>query len=247
MMTSSCGTPTRLRRCSRREVLDQRNLAGQHQNGQIVRASELGLGSEEQFVAMRSGVPAAVTPEDSKSAVIGDLDVATTLKGIPVATGFRILKDSALQHPIDFYAQESGLDQQTIVNLANEFTAHGKKAGIDFYRGPIKVTYGYYAAQAIIALNLLIGNVDHTGGLAAGGGSWDGIGGKPGQPFNLKKLHTGALTPFGVKSNRESSGPYQTTRFSRETATLQTAVVPAHRRCISGNYSGGLCRIPVSH
>ncbi len=185
--------------------------------GKFVRASELGLGSEEQFVAMRSGVPAAVTPEDSKSAVIGDLDVATTLKGIPVATGFRILKDSALQHPIDFYAQESGLDQQTIVNLANEFTAHGKKAGIDFYRGPIKVTYGYYAAQAIIALNLLIGNVDHTGGLAAGGGSWDGIGGKPGQPFNLKKLHTGALTPFGVKSNRESSGPYQTsTLFARD-------------------------------
>ena len=142
-----CGTPTRLRR------LQPERSPGPTQPGwstpkrKIVRASELGLGSEEQFVAMRSGVPAAVTPEDSKSAVIGDLDVATTLKGIPVATGFRILKDSALQHPIDLHAQESGLDQQTIVNLANEFTAHGKKAGIDFYRGPIKVTYGYYAAQ----------------------------------------------------------------------------------------------------
>jgi tetrathionate reductase subunit A len=83
-----------------------------------------------------------------------------------------VFKRSVSGHDLDFYARESGIDRSTIEELAREFTAHGKKAAIDFYRGPIKVTYGYYAAQAIIALNLLIGNLDHQGGLVPGGGAW---------------------------------------------------------------------------
>ena len=44
-----------------------------------------------------------------------------------------------------------------------------------------------------------------------------GAGGKPGQPFPIAKLHPNALTPFGVKLTRESSGPYETcTLFKRD-------------------------------
>jgi tetrathionate reductase subunit A len=186
-------------------------------SGKFIRAADLGIGSKDLFVVLAGGKPTAIDPNDEATGIVGDLDIATTLNGKPVASGFRLLKESVLTHPLDFYADESGVDVSTIVALAREFTSHGKKAGIDFYRGPIKVTYGYYAAQAIITLNYLIGNVDHRGGLAPGGGSWNALGDKPGQPFNVKTLHAGALTPFGVKLTRESSGPYETsTLFARD-------------------------------
>lgn len=187
------------------------------ENGKLLRASDLGIGSENEFVALVKGVPTPVNPGDEAKPVVGDLEVDTTLKGLRVKSGFRLVKEAAFAHTLDFYAQESGVPVKTIEDLAREFTAHGKKAAIDFYRGPIKFTWGYYAAQAIINLNFLIGNVDHVGGLMKGGGAWDGAGAKEGQPFPMDKLHPGALTPFGIKVNREDSGPYETsTLFKRD-------------------------------
>jgi tetrathionate reductase subunit A len=185
--------------------------------GKFVRASEVGVGSANQFVALVGGAPTVVDPADTAHPVVGDLDVTIVLNGLNVKSGFRMLADSVTAQSLDFYAQQSGLDTTTISDLAQEFTAHGKRAAIDFYRGPIKLSYGYYAAQAIIALNFLIGNVDHVGGLVPGGGSWDAMGAKPGQPFPIAKLHPNALTPFGVKLTRESSGKYETsTLFARD-------------------------------
>jgi anaerobic selenocysteine-containing dehydrogenase len=185
--------------------------------GKFLRASEAGVGTANQFVALVGGTPVAVDPSEAKTAVVGDLDVTTTLSGMDAATSFTMLKEASAAKPFEEFAQIAGLEPGQIEALAREFTSHGKKAAIDFYRGPIKTTYGYYAAQAIIVLNFLIGNVDHVGGFMKGGGAWDGSGGKPGQPFPVGKLHPGALTPFGVKLTRESSGPYETsTLFKRD-------------------------------
>jgi tetrathionate reductase subunit A len=185
--------------------------------GRLVRAADLNLGDPNHFVVLVGGKPVAVDPNDKTVPVVGDLDAAVTLGALEVKSGFRVLKDEVLSHPMPFYAEESGLEQETIEKLAQEFTAHGKKAAIDFYRGPIKFTYGYYTAQTIIALNVLIGNVDWKGGLVPGGGAWNAIGDRPGQPYNMKTLHAGALTPFGVKLTREGSGPYESsTLFKRD-------------------------------
>jgi tetrathionate reductase subunit A len=184
--------------------------------GKFVRAADLGLGDANHFVALVDGKPVSVDPNDPAAPVVGDLDVATALGAIEVTSAFRVLKDEVLSRPLAFYAQESGVEQDTIEKLAYEFTAHGKKAAIDFYRGAIKFTYGYYTAQAIIALNFLIGNVDRKGGLVPGGGAWNAMGDKTGQPYNLKTLHPGALTPFGVKLTREGSGPYETSTLFKQ-------------------------------
>ena len=178
--------------------------------GKFLRAAEAGVGTPNQFVALVGGVPIAVDPSDTKTPVVGDLDVAATTNGIPVSSSFRLLKEAAAVKSLAEYAEIAGLDASQIEALSREFTGHGKKAAIDFYRGPIKTTYGYYTAQAIIILNFLIGNVDHVGGFMKGGGAWDGTGGKPGQPFPVAKLHPNALTNFGIKLTRESSGPYET-------------------------------------
>lgn len=185
--------------------------------GKFLRASDAGVGTANQFVALVGGAPVAVDPSDTKNPVTGDLDVAATIKGITVSSSFGLLKEAAAAKSIAQYAEIAGLEAAQIEALAKEFTSHGKKAGIDFYRGPIKTTCGFYTAQAIIALNFLIGNVDHVGGFMKGGGAWDGTGGKPGQPFPLVKLHPNVLTPFGIKLTRESSGPYETsTLFKRD-------------------------------
>ena len=185
--------------------------------GKFLRAAEANVGTSNQFVALVGGAPVAVDPSDTKAAVVGDLDAATTINGIPVSSSFRLLKEAAAIKSLAEYAEIAGLAASQIEALSREFTDHGKKAAIDFYRGPIKTTFGYYTAQAIIILNFLIGNVDHVGGFMKGGGAWDGSGGKPGQPFPVAKLHPNVLTPFGVKLTRESSGPYETcTLFKRD-------------------------------
>lgn len=185
--------------------------------GKFLRAAEAGLGSPNQFVVLVNGAPMAVNPSDTAAAVVGDLDVATTVNGIDVASSFRMLKDAASVKTVEEYAEVAGLDPAQVEALAREFTSHGKKAAIDFYRGAIKATYGFYSAHAVIVLNFLIGNVDHVGGFMKGGGAWDGSGSKEGQPFPVGKLHPNALTPFGVKLTRESSGPYETsTLFKRD-------------------------------
>jgi anaerobic selenocysteine-containing dehydrogenase len=185
--------------------------------GKFLRAADAKVGTGNQFVALVGGKPVAVDPSDAKAAVVGDLDVAATINGIAVSSSFRLLKEAAEAKSLAEYAEVAGLPATQIEALAREFTNHGKKAAIDFYRGPIKTTYGYYTAQAIIILNFLIGNVDHVGGFMKGGGAWDGTGSKPGQPYPIAKLHPNALTPFGVKLTCESSGPYETsTLFKRD-------------------------------
>lgn len=185
--------------------------------GKFLKASEAGVGTATQFVALVNGAPTAVDPSDTKTPVLGDLDVAADVNGIAVASSFRLLKESAAAKTLPEYAEIAGLEIDQIEDLAREFTSHGKKAAIDFYRGPIKTTCGFYTAQAIIVLNFLIGNVDHVGGFMKGGGAWDGGGGKPGQPYPFSKLHPNSMASFGVKLTREASGPYETsTLFKRD-------------------------------
>ncbi|MHB9145131.1 MAG: molybdopterin-dependent oxidoreductase [Symbiobacteriia bacterium] len=185
------------------------------ETGAFLRAADVGAGPAEQFVVSLGGKAVAVDPNDDKKPVVGDLDVEVKLGEVTAKSSFRLLKEEAMRYDLDFYAKTAGVEKATIAALAQEFTSHGKRAAIDFYRGPIKHTNGYYTAQAIISLNILIGSADWKGGLTPGGGAYDAMGGKPGQPFNLGALHPGKLNAFGVKNTRESSGSYEeSTLFS---------------------------------
>jgi anaerobic selenocysteine-containing dehydrogenase len=165
---------------------------------------------EPQFVVMTDGGPAL-----HSAAAAGDLEVDTRIEGIPVKSVFTLLKERALEKTLEEYAELAGISADDIVELADELTSHGKKAGVEFYRGPVQHTNGYYTAQALITLNLLLGNVDHKGGLTKGGGHWHEEGDKAG-PYNLKELHSGKLTKFGVPINREGKKYDKSTLFDSE-------------------------------
>jgi anaerobic selenocysteine-containing dehydrogenase len=170
-----------------------------------LRASEVGIGTKDQFVVSKDGQLFAVNPNDSKNPVEGDLDAELKRPGILAKTAFSLLVSRVKEKIIDEYAGICGVDPEVIVKMAREFTSHGKKSMVEFYRGPVQHTNGYYNAQALITLNLLIGNPDWKGGMAKGGSHWHEFGGKPGNPYNYKKIHIDKFPKFGTKSNREKS------------------------------------------
>ena len=193
--------------------------------GAYLRASEVTidggpLGSENQFVVSRDGKLVAVEMKGGDT-VVGDLEVATTAGNIPVKTAFKLLKDRAMEKTLDEYAQFAGLDEElggaaTIVELAREFTSHGKRAVAEFYRGAVQHTDGYYQAQALILLNVLVGNAGWKGGLSAGGGHFHEMGGKDANPFNVANMHSDKLTAFGPPITREKTRFEDSTLFEGE-------------------------------
>ncbi|MCL4465402.1 MAG: molybdopterin-dependent oxidoreductase [Chloroflexi bacterium] len=187
--------------------------------GKLLRAKDAGLSAPEGkdaahlFVMSKGGQLVAVDPADDKNAVEGDLVAEATGQGFRAKTAFQLLKEEAAGKGLEEYAQIAGVSVAQIQTLAQELTGHGKKAAVEFYRGAVQHTNGYYVAQALVTLNLLIGNLDWKGGLNAGGGAWASAGGKDNQPFDLGKQHAGKIAAFGLKVTREGTQYEATTLF----------------------------------
>ncbi len=184
--------------------------------GGYLRADAVGLGSAEQVVVVRDGVPVPVSPGDETAVVVADLDAAVRLNGVEAKTAFRLLSESARSKTVEEYAEIAGVDATVVETLAREFTSHGKKAVAEMYRGAVQHTNGYYNGLAILALNCLVGNPDWTGGLSQGGGHWHEQGDKEAQPYPLADLHPGALAAFGVPLTREKWAYEKSTLFARD-------------------------------
>ena len=182
---------------------------------ELLRADEAGVGSTDQFVVSQEGQLKAVDPEDTNIPVEGDLFVKTEVNGVPVRSALQLIRDEAFSRSMAEYEDITGISVKQIEEVARELTSHGKRAAVEMYRGPVQHTDGYYAGCAIITLNLLIGNPDWKGGLSKGGGHWHEFGGKPGNIYNFKKMHPGALTPFGTRITREKDH-YENSSIFRE-------------------------------
>lgn len=181
--------------------------------GALLRASDFGAGDKDTFVVARGGNPVPVRTDDDKNPVTGDLEFSGEIKGLAVKTAFSLLKEEALSRSLAEWSAICGIPVKDIEEVASELTAHGKKAAVEFYRGPVQHTNGYYNAQALIALNVLLGNADHKGGMSVGGSHWHEFGGKSKEQFDVAKLHSGKLTSFGHKITREGSHFEKSTLF----------------------------------
>jgi len=126
------------------------------------------------------------------------LFVDTSIEGINVKSPLQLIKEESQSKSIEEWADIAGIKAKDIEELAREFTSHGKKAAVEFYRGVIKHTNGWYNAQAYIILNFLIGNPDWKGGLVKPGGGFSYNGSKEGQPYPLSSIHPNKLSKFGI-------------------------------------------------
>ncbi len=182
--------------------------------GALLRAADIGLGDEHHFVTTRDGEPVILDTNDAAQAVTGDLWFSGEIGGIRVKSALQVVRDYAFSRSLKSWSKECGIPVADIIAVAKEFAAHGRKSVAEMYRGPVQRTNGYYNGQAVILLNMLVGNSSWKGGLSAGGGHWHEDGSKPGQPFPLTKgLHPGKLTPFGHRINREKAHYEESTLF----------------------------------
>ncbi len=183
----------------------------------LLRPDEAGLGDVDGFVVSQSGSLAAVDPNDADNAVEGDLFAEGTVNGISYKTAFQLYKEETMMHTMEEWSAICGIAVKKIEEVAREFTSHGKRVGVDFYRGPVQHTNGYYNATAIIMLNVLVGTAGWTGGIGTGGGHWHEDGSKAKGPFNIVKgMHPGKVGSFGVTLTREKWHYEKSTLFKRD-------------------------------
>lgn len=176
-----------------------------------LRASDLGIGDADTFVVSVNGQPVVV---NDKEPIMGDLEFSGEMNGMSVKTAFSLFKEELMSKSLEEWAQLGGAKAEDLAELAMEFTSHGKRAATELYRGPVQHTNGYYNGQAVITLNLLIGNIDHKGGLQGGGGHWHELGDKLHFPFDMAKAHPGKISAFGHKLSREGSKYEDSTLFT---------------------------------
>ena len=170
----------------------------------FLRSDDVALNTEHNQLVSVNGQLVAFEPyKEGDTPVVGDLLAEGSINGMHYKTVFGVLRDLARERTVEQWANECGLPVRQVIEVAREFTSHGRKAVADMYRGPVQHTNGYHSGRAIISLNLLVGNGDWKGGLAKGGGHWHEDGSKHG-PFHLSKLHPNKLGHFGFKISRES-------------------------------------------
>lgn len=182
----------------------------------MLRADEAGVGPSDRLVVSRAGTLVAVDPDDASDPVEGDLFVDTQIDGAPIKSVLQLLREEAFSRDWDEYIEITGIPYEIVGQVAQELTSHGKRAAVELYRGPVQHTDGFYAAGAIITLNLLIGNPDWAGGLARGGGHWHEFGGKSGNVYDFKKMHPAPLATFGPPITREKARYEDSTLFREE-------------------------------
>jgi len=186
--------------------------------GALLKASDAGLVEPGPFVVLVAGVPTAVDPNDTVNAIEGDLLVDGTVNGVRVKSALQILLEAASEHTIEEWADLCGLASQDIVDLAREFTSHGKKAAADVHRGASQHTNGFYNVLSWFTLNLLVGNYDWRGGMAKAT-TYGHAGGKAGQPYDFTVLRTEKLAPFGISLIRHEWKYEESTLFNGYPAT----------------------------
>lgn len=203
------------------------------EDGSFLRASEIKLADKETrqtkdakewafdaFVVLKNGKPIAFDPNDEKNAVTGDLLVNTTVGGMAVKSSLQLLYESAAQRTIDEWAEICGIKSEDIIELAREFTSHGKKAVADPHRGVSQHTNGFYNVLAVFSLNALIGNYDWKGGLIKVS-TYAIDGSKEGNPFPLGKMHRNKISPFGISIIRHDAKYEESTVFDGYPAKRQ--------------------------
>jgi len=185
---------------------------GHPRRGRFLRASDLSLAEAESD----ADVPMVVADGElarSVDAMAAELfvDRDVTLAGgetVRVKSSMVLLRESANEYSLAEYAAHCGIPEATIVDLAERFARHGRRAVTNSHGGMMSGN-GFYAAFGMQMLNVLAGNHNRKGGSAAGGGQFNGVGSGP--RYDLANF-PGKRGPKGVFEPYRDSRRLQTLR-----------------------------------
>ncbi len=180
-------------------------LAPISQAGRFLTTKDLGLAGED-LVVIEKG-----KPSPAGKASRGTLEWDGKIGDFKVKTAFSLLKEEIFSYPLSFYAQEAGLSEKVIREVALEFAAHAPYSVAFAYHGAGNYVGGAYASYAIALLNALFGNINRRGGYLPPGG---GIPWQKGL-YNLKDF-PGACKPKGVPISREKASYEESSEFERQ-------------------------------
>ncbi|MDO6441968.1 molybdopterin dinucleotide binding domain-containing protein [Marinobacter sp. 2_MG-2023] len=186
--------------------------------GYFLRLSDIGQaesGAEDDYPVV---VNSAGELDSSEVADSGQLFVERTVETgsgpVTVRSSLFKLRQEAMQYSIEEYAEFCGIEADVIRNLARRFTSFGRTAAADTHGGMMSGA-GFYASYSINMINLLAGSFNQKGGVAKGGGSFNGVGAGP--RYNLADF-PGKVGPKGVFLSR-SRFPYEkTSEYKRRVA-----------------------------
>jgi len=133
---------------------------------------------------------------------------------VKVSSSLTMLRKEATKMTIAEYSTACGVAEDKIIDLAREFTAHGKQAAADCHGGTMH-SAGFYTAYGIVMLNALVGNLNAKGGTSAGGGKFKSI--APGPRYNVAGF-PGKVKPKGVNLGRGGFAYEKTSEFARKKA-----------------------------
>jgi len=184
--------------------------------GQISSDGPEELKGSELVIDAASGEVVAVKTSAAPAKIFYEGTV-TLLDGsdVRVASSLALLKREADRKTISEYSAACGVAEDKIIDLAREFTSHGKQAAADCHGGTMH-SAGFYTAYAIVMLNALVGNLNAKGGTGAGGGKFKSI--APGPRYNVAGF-PGMVKPKGVNLGRGGFAYEKTSEFARKKAT----------------------------
>ena len=103
-------------------------------------------------------------PALNTNAVHGVIDYEGEVNGVKVRSAFLYLKDSAMEHTMDEYAEFTGVSAETIEDVAREFTSHGVKVACTGL-GSTACANGLNSMAAYTLLNAMVGSNQMDGGM----------------------------------------------------------------------------------
>nr|AKN36504.1 Tetrathionate reductase subunit A [Vibrio tasmaniensis] len=130
---------------------------------------------------------------------IADIEFKGELNGNKVATSFSLLKESVFSQTMAEYSEQSGVEIEKLEWLANGIAKAGRKSAVEFYRGIAQHPNGYYTGFLINQINVMMGNMNWTGGISVGGGGFDYNAGA----YDLKTIPNLKTSPKGLHITRE--------------------------------------------
>jgi len=178
-----------------------------------LRADEVGLGTKNEFVVVQNGQAIAVNPDDSTSAVRGDLYGRFENGKITARSAFSLLKDSVSTKTIEQYADICGVKADDIAHLAEDFANHGKRSIAEIGGVQTRNSGAFQADQVVVALNLLVGNNRQGGALVGASPGWSAFGTDVAEFNALFAAHPSKFPVIGLRCNREGSRYEESTIF----------------------------------
>lgn len=172
---SAGSNPTEYPAIKKGTVLRRRHLQGESVGAKDNRVCvTLGSGFEGDF-AYNDPEVTIFDPVSTTTAAEGEIFFEGTITGadgrvIPVRSSLEQVWNAANEYSLAEYSEICGVSLSDITWLVTNLTGHGKRAGVQFYRGPVQNTNGTWNAMALTYLNMLIGNIDYAGGVTTGGG-----------------------------------------------------------------------------